>query len=60
MAYAPNNRDFYDADSHVMELPNFIIDYEDKELAGKLGFGGLGSQMPVYTGLVAFTFFAVP
>ena len=31
MAYAPDNRDFYDADSHVMELPNFIIDYADKE-----------------------------
>jgi predicted TIM-barrel fold metal-dependent hydrolase len=25
------NRNFYDADSHVMELPNFIIDYADKE-----------------------------
>ena len=31
MPYAPDNRDFYDADSHVMELPNFIIDYADKE-----------------------------
>ena len=31
MTYAPNNRNFYDADSHVMELPNFIIDYADKE-----------------------------
>ena len=31
MTYAPNNRSFYDADSHVMELPNFIIDYADKE-----------------------------
>ena len=36
----------------------FPSDYEDKELAGKLGFGGLGSQMPIYTGLIAFTFFA--
>jgi len=27
MTYAPENRNFYDADSHVMELPNFIIDY---------------------------------
>ena len=36
----------------------FPSDYEDKELAGKPGFGGLGSQMPIYTGLVAFTFFA--
>ena len=31
MAYAPKNRNFYDADSHVMELPNFIIDYADEE-----------------------------
>ena len=31
MAYAPKDRNFYDADSHVMELPNFIIDYADKE-----------------------------
>jgi predicted TIM-barrel fold metal-dependent hydrolase len=31
MTYAPENRNFYDADSHVMELPNFIIDYADKE-----------------------------
>tara|TARA_B100002052_G_scaffold45238_1_gene38028 strand:+ start:2313 stop:3884 length:1572 start_codon:yes stop_codon:yes gene_type:complete len=36
----------------------FPSDYEDKDLAGKPGFGGLGSQMPIYTGLVAFTFFA--
>ena len=33
-------------------------DYSDYELAGKPGFGGLGSQMPIYTGLIAFTFFA--
>jgi len=31
MTYAPKNRNFYDADSHVMELPNFIIDYADQE-----------------------------
>jgi len=31
MAYAPKERSYYDADSHVMELPNFIIDYADKE-----------------------------
>ena len=36
MAYAPDNRDFYDADSHVMELPNFIIDYADKEFKNKI------------------------
>ncbi len=32
-------------------------DYEDPELAGKLSFGGLGIQMPVYTGVVMFAFF---
>lgn len=26
MAYAPSTRPFYDADSHVMELPNFLRD----------------------------------
>ena len=31
MTYAPDHRSFYDADSHVMELPNFIIDYADEE-----------------------------
>ena len=32
-------------------------DYEDPELAGKLAFGGLGIQMPIYTGVVMFAFF---
>ena len=36
MAYAPNNRAFYDADSHVMELPNFIIDYADKKIKDQI------------------------
>jgi predicted TIM-barrel fold metal-dependent hydrolase len=29
MAYAPTDRAFYDADSHIMELPNFLKDYAD-------------------------------
>ncbi|MEH6557387.1 MAG: amidohydrolase family protein [Oceanicoccus sp.] len=29
MAYAPDDRAFYDADSHIMELPNFLKDYAD-------------------------------
>lgn len=29
MPYAPNNRPFYDADSHIMELPDFIKSYAD-------------------------------
>lgn len=36
MTYAPNNRPFYDADSHIMELPNFIIDYADDEYKSKI------------------------
>ena len=33
-------------------------DYKDPELAGKKGFGGLGSQMPVFTAFMAMAFFA--
>lgn len=29
MPYAPDSRAFYDADSHIMELPNFLKDYAD-------------------------------
>lgn len=29
MAYAPTDRPYYDADSHIMELPNFITSYVD-------------------------------
>lgn len=32
MTYAPANRPFYDADSHIMELPNFLKDYADPEI----------------------------
>ncbi len=32
--------------------------YEKPELAGKIAFGGIGSQMPIYTAFVAFAFFA--
>ncbi len=33
-------------------------DFKDSELAGKPGFGGIGSQMPIFTAFVAFAFFA--
>jgi len=36
MAYAPAHRDFYDADSHIMELPTFLLDYADPELRDKI------------------------
>ncbi len=32
MTYAPDTRPFYDADSHIMELPNFLKDYADPSL----------------------------
>jgi predicted TIM-barrel fold metal-dependent hydrolase len=32
MAYAPANRSFYDADSHIMELPDFLQKYADPDL----------------------------
>ena len=32
MPYAPETRAYYDADSHIMELPNFLKDYADPSL----------------------------
>lgn len=32
MSYAPGNRPMYDADSHIMELPDFLQKYADPEL----------------------------
>jgi uncharacterized protein len=32
MPYAPDTRPFYDADSHIMELPDFLQKYADTEL----------------------------
>lgn len=32
MAYAPADRPFYDADSHIMELPDFITSYVDPKI----------------------------
>lgn len=36
MAYAPDTRAFYDADSHIMELPNFLKDYADPDIRGDI------------------------
>lgn len=36
MAYAPSDRQFYDADSHIMELPTFLLDYADADVAAEL------------------------
>ena len=32
MAYAPENRAIYDADSHIMELPDFLKKYADPDV----------------------------
>lgn len=36
MAYAPTDRQFYDADSHIMELPRFLLDYADADIIDEL------------------------
>jgi predicted TIM-barrel fold metal-dependent hydrolase len=36
MAYAPAHRAVYDADSHIMELPDFLRDYADPDLRDKI------------------------
>ncbi len=36
MTYAPADRVFHDADSHIMELPNFLIDYADSSIRDRL------------------------
>src|SRR5499425_94729 len=36
MAYAPANRSIYDADSHIMELPNFLQKYADPDLRAEM------------------------
>jgi len=36
MPYAPNSRPFYDADSHIMELPDFLTSYADPNIRGDI------------------------
>ena len=36
MAYAPDTRAFYDADSHIMELPDFLKKYADPGLRDEI------------------------
>jgi uncharacterized protein len=36
MPYAPDNRPFYDADSHIMELPDFLQRYADPDLRDQM------------------------
>ena len=36
MTYAPAHRPFYDADSHIMELPDFLRDYADPSIRDRI------------------------
>src|SRR5262249_21829525 len=36
MTYAPANRDYYEAASHIMELPTFLLDYADPDVRDKI------------------------
>ena len=36
MTYAPATRDIYDADSHIMELPDFLKRYADPDLRDEI------------------------
>ena len=36
MTYAPSHRAFYDADSHIMELPDFLRDYADPAVRDRI------------------------
>src|SRR6516162_9713876 len=36
MTYAPADRPFYDADSHIMELPDFVKRYADPDLRDEI------------------------
>jgi len=36
MTYAPASRPFYDADSHIMDLPDFLKKYADPDLRDEI------------------------
>lgn len=36
MTYAPDHRPYYDADSHIMELPNFLKAYADPKIRDEI------------------------
>ena len=45
MAYAPDTRPYYDADSHIMELPNFLRVYADPDIRDELPLVDYGASM---------------
>ena len=36
VSYAPGDRDYYDADSHIMELPDFLTSYADPKIRDQI------------------------
>ena len=36
MTYAPNDRPYYDADAHIMELPNFLKAFADPDIRDEI------------------------
>jgi predicted TIM-barrel fold metal-dependent hydrolase len=45
MAYAPANRAIYDADSHIMELPDFLKKYADPDLRDDIPAVSYGASL---------------
>ena len=45
MAYAPSDRAFYDADSHIMELPDFLQKYADPDLRKEIPAVSYGASL---------------
>ncbi len=45
MAYAPADRAFYDADSHIMELPDFLQKYADPDLRSDIPAVSYGASL---------------
>jgi hypothetical protein len=57
MTYALAERPFYVADSHIMELPNFLIDYPHVE-GGRDPIGRFESSLGSRTDAVRENFYA--
>ncbi len=45
MTYAPSHRAFYDADSHIMELPDFLKKYADPDIRAEVPEVGYSASL---------------
>jgi uncharacterized protein len=45
MTYAPSDRAFYDADSHIMELPDFLRAYADPDIRDEVPLIGYSASL---------------